>query len=250
MDQFAVILPAAGRSTRFGDGKQKKIYAELEGRAVWLRAVEPFLNRDDVAQIIIAILAEDREMFERRYRPNVAFLGIQVIEGGEERSDTIAKALELVEPTVGYVAIHDAARPCLSRELVSAVFAAAIRHGAAIPARPVAETLKRVDSEGAIVETVPRAGLQAAQTPQVFRRDLIMRAYDNRSALGAAAGVTDDARLVEAIGGVCRVVPGSIMNLKITTAEDLALATAILRLETPPPADEHRGPRFVDERYD
>ena len=74
---FAVILPAAGRSTRFGDPKQKKIFAELDGRAVWLRAVEPFVNRDDVAQTIVAIAPEDRELFERRFRPSVAFLNIR-----------------------------------------------------------------------------------------------------------------------------------------------------------------------------
>ena len=85
MAQFAVILPAAGRSTRFGDPKQKKIYAELDGRAVWLRAVEPFVNRDDVAQTIVVIAPEDRELFERRYRASVAFLNIKVIDGGAER---------------------------------------------------------------------------------------------------------------------------------------------------------------------
>ena len=114
MGKFAVILPAAGRSTRFGDPKQKKIYAELEGRAVWLRAVEPFVNRDDVAQIVIAIAAEDRELFERRYRASVAFMNIKVIEGGRERCDTVARALEIVDPDCEFIAVHDAARPCVS----------------------------------------------------------------------------------------------------------------------------------------
>ena len=127
MEKFAVILPAAGRSTRFGDPKQKKIYAELDGRAVWLRAVEPFVNRDDVAQIIMAIAGEDRELFERRYRPSVAFMNITIVEGGDERSDTVARALEVVHETCDYVAVHDAARPCLSAALIEAVFAAAKR---------------------------------------------------------------------------------------------------------------------------
>ncbi len=129
MDQFAVILPAAGKSARFGDPKQKKIYAELAGRAVWLRAVEPFVNREDVAQIILAIAAEDRELFERRYRASVAFMNIKVIEGGATRSDTVARALEFVDPKCGFVAVHDAARPCLNPELVELVFAAARQHG-------------------------------------------------------------------------------------------------------------------------
>src|SRR4051794_8233250 len=75
MGKFAVILPAAGRSSRFGDPKQKKVYAEVDGRAVWLRAVEPFVNREDVGQIILVIAPDDRELFERRFRPNAAFLG-------------------------------------------------------------------------------------------------------------------------------------------------------------------------------
>ena len=85
MGQFAVILPAAGRSTRFGDPRQKKIYAELEGRAVWLRALDPFLTHGEVEQIIVAIAPEDREMFDRRYRDQAAFLNLDVIDGGAER---------------------------------------------------------------------------------------------------------------------------------------------------------------------
>src|SRR4029077_227417 len=144
MGDVAVILPAAGRSTRFGDPKQKKIYAELEGRAVWLRAAEPFVNRDDVAQILVVIAPEDRELFERRFRPSVAFMNIRVVEGGAERSDSVAKALESLDPNCDFVAVHDAARPCLTAELIDAVFDAAIKHGAALPGLPVSETIKRV----------------------------------------------------------------------------------------------------------
>src|ERR1700704_5481549 len=108
MEKFAVIVPAAGRSSRFADPKQKKIYAELDGRAVWLRAVEPFVNRDDVAQIIMAIAPEDRDLLERRYPARVAFMNIKVIGGGAARSDTIARALEFVDPQCEFVAVHDA----------------------------------------------------------------------------------------------------------------------------------------------
>lgn len=245
MPRFAVILPAAGRSTRFGDPKQKKIYADLDGRAVWLRAVEPFLNRDDVGEIVIAIAPEDRELFERRYRPNVAFLGIKVVHGGAERADSIANALEAADASCDFVAVHDAARPCLTPDLVDSVFAAAVAHGAAILAIPVADTLKRADDSGRIVETVPRAGLHGAQTPQVFRRDLLLRAYANRSGLPAPA--TDDALLVESLGHLVQIVEGSPMNLKITTAADLRLATAILQSlpKNRPDAPAHP---FADER--
>lgn len=225
MEPFAVIVPAAGRSTRFGDATQKKIYREIDGRSVWLRAIEPFLGRDDVIQIIVAIAADDREMFERRYRANVAFLGLTIIDGGAERVDTVAAGLEVVRSEAAYVAIHDAARPCVTPALIDAVFQAARTHGAALPGLPVTDTIKRLDPERRIVETVARQNLVAVQTPQAFRRDLLERAYAERSRLG---GVTDDAMLVEGVGGACHVVEGSPENLKITTAIDLKLAAAIL----------------------
>src|SRR5215211_1581420 len=245
MGKFAVILPAAGRSTRFGDPKQKKIFAELDGRAVWLRAAEPFVNRDDVAQTIVVIAPEDRELFERRFRSNVAFMNIRGIEGGAERSDTVARALEVVDPSCEFVAVHDAARPCLTAELIDAVFAAARAHGAALPGLPVADTLKRLDAAGQAVETVPRAGLIAVQTPQAFRRDLLLRAYANRARV--AGSITDDAQLVEALGHPCRVVEGSPLNLKITTRTDLRLAAAVLQV-LPRPKREGPAHPFADEQ--
>ena len=245
MGRFAVILPAAGRSTRFGDAKQKKIYAELDGRAIWLRAAEAFLGRDDVGQVIVAISPEDRELFERRYQANVAFLGITVVEGGAERYDTVARALEAVEPSCDFVAVHDAARPCVTPEQVDAVFAAAIEHGAALLAVAVADTLKRAGPDRMTIETVPRAGLYGAQTPQVFRKDLLMSAYANRARIGQA--ITDDAQLVEALGHHCAIVDGSPMNLKITTQADLRLAAAILKALPKPEPDAPLHP-FSDEK--
>jgi 2-C-methyl-D-erythritol 4-phosphate cytidylyltransferase len=244
MEKFAVILPAAGRSTRFGDPKQKKIFAEIDGRAVWLRAVEPFINRDDVGQIIVAISPDDRELFERRYRASVAFLNIQVIDGGNERVDSVAKALETLDAGCLYVAVHDAARPCLTAELVDAVFAAAKQHGAALLAVPVADTIKRAGEDRLSTETVPRAGLYLAQTPQVFHRDLLLRAYANRSRMTSA--VTDDAQLVEALGHPCALVEGSPANIKITTSFDLRLAGAILQ-SLPKPKREGPAHPFADE---
>jgi 2-C-methyl-D-erythritol 4-phosphate cytidylyltransferase len=243
--KFAVILPAAGRSTRFGDPKQKKVYAELEGRAVWLRAVEPFINRDDVGQTLVVIAPEDRELFERRFRPSVAFMDIRVLEGGAERSDSVARALEAVDPGCEFVAIHDAARPCLTSEQVDAVFAAARAHGAALLAVPVADTVKRVGAEKLTTGTVPRDDLYLAQTPQAFRRDLILRAYANRARLGAS--VSDDTQLVEAIGHPCAVVVSTLMNLKITTAADLRLAAAVLAAQ-PKPKREGPAHPFADEQ--
>ncbi len=228
MGPFAVIFPAAGQSRRFGDATQKKIYHEIDGRAVWLRAVEPFVNRDDVAQLILAIAPEDRELIDRRYRENITSLGITLVEGGAERFDTVAACLERIDPACEFVAVHDAARPFPTRGLIDQVFEAARTHGAALPGMAVSDTLKRAGPDGSIVETVPRAGLYAVQTPQAFRLDLLREAHANRSNL--AVPVTDDAQLVEAIGHPCQIVPGSPFNIKITTRDDLAMAEAILRV--------------------
>src|SRR5262249_30607014 len=221
---FAVILAAAGKSSRFKDKNYKKPFAPLDNRAVWLHSAEKFLNRKDVAQTILVISPDDSEYFMSKFGANVAILGVQVIDGGTERADSIQKALEKVSPQIDFVVVHDAARPCLADEWISEVFAAAEKSGAAIPAIPVGGTLKRV-SGGAIVETVSREGLWEAQTPQVFRRELLMKAYAQRGGMVA----TDDAHLVERLGQKVAIVPGSAVNLKITTREDLRLAEQALR---------------------
>jgi 2-C-methyl-D-erythritol 4-phosphate cytidylyltransferase len=254
MGEFAVVLPAAGRSTRFaahpGPGQaprkpsEKKVFAELEGKAVWLRSVESFVNRPDVGQIVVAISPEDQELFERRYRANVAFFDIQVVLGGAERVETVANALKAVDPGRAFVAIHDAARPCVTAEAIDAVFHAAREHGAAILGVPVNDTIKRVGPDGRIVETVPRSRLVRAQTPQVFRADWLREAFAAWS--GDPRSITDDAGLIEALGRPCVVVEGSPENLKITTAADLHLAAAILRSR---PEAQPTGPAhpFADE---
>lgn len=244
MDQFCVILPAAGRSSRFGGPDDRKIHVDLKGKAVWLRAIEPFVNRDDVAQAIVVVAPDDREEFERRYRASLAFWNIQVVEGGAERSDSIARALEHVRPECDYVAIHDAARPCLTSELVDAVFQAARRHGAALPAVPAADTIKTVGPDRTTTGTIPRQGVYLAQTPQVFRRDWLTAAYAERDRLGAA--VTDDSQLLEASGRPCAIVDGSPYNLKITTRADLILAAAVLQTLAARPGKTSARP-FPDE---
>lgn len=206
MANFAVILPAAGQGRRFHDRAYKKPFAPLAGRAVWLHSAERFMNRSDVKQLIVTISAEDRDFFDLKFGANVAILGLTVVEGGKERSNSVQRALEKLKDGIDFVAIHDAARPCLAEPWIDDVFAAAERDRAAILASPVAATLKRVDEKGSnkrIAETVDRRGLWEAQTPQVFRRDLILQAYAKHGLEPA----TDDAQLVEKLGHPVTIVP-------------------------------------------
>ena len=225
MSKFAVILAAAGKSSRFKDKHYKKVFAPLEGRAVWLHSAERFLNRDDVAQVILVISAEDREAFDQKFAANVAILGVEVVHGGSSRGESVRNALARVRGDVDYVAVHDAARPCLANEWIDKLFETAERAAAVIPAIPVAGTLKRVKDGRTVEATVPREGLWEAQTPQVFRRQLLLDAYAQQGADEA----TDDAQLVERLGHAVTVVPGSTINLKIATKEDLRLAEQALK---------------------
>lgn len=244
MAKFAVILPAAGRSSRFHNKNYKKPFAPLENRAVWLHAAERFVNRPDVKQTIVVIAPEDREEFQFKFGANVTILGIQVVEGGAERADSIEKALARVEATIDLVAVHDAARPCLTDAWIDKIFAAGEHSGAAIFATPISGTIKRVRGDQTIAETVSREGLWEAQTPQVFRRELLLEAYARR----AGRATTDCAQLVEGLGHPVTVVPGSSLNLKITTWEDLKLAEATLKALPRPKLNTPAHP-FQDDEF-
>jgi 2-C-methyl-D-erythritol 4-phosphate cytidylyltransferase len=231
MAHFAVILPAAGSSSRFKD-KEKKPFANLDGRAVWLRSAELFVTRSDVIQTIIVVAAADQELFRRRYGANLAFMNVQIATGGAERFESVANALALVKPEADFVAVHDAVRPCLTAALIDKIFGRAAQTGAAVLGVPVSDTVKQVGAQHQITATLPRQGLWLAQTPQVFRRDWLTQAYASRAKLGKE--ITDDAQLVEAAGHPVTAVEGSAQNIKITTKGDLILAEAILKAQPKP----------------
>jgi 2-C-methyl-D-erythritol 4-phosphate cytidylyltransferase len=245
MANFAVILPAAGRSTRFRDSHYKKPFAVLGGRAVWLHSAEKFLNRRDVKQVIVVVAEEDREEFGQKFGANLAIMGVEVCAGGAERADSIQNALARVRDDVDFIAVHDAARPCITEKWIDQVFAGAEQTGAAVLGVPISATLKRAKaakSAALIVETVDRAGLWEAQTPQVFRRDLLNKAYAARG----GASPTDDAQLVERLGAPIALVEGSPMNIKITTKDDLRLAEQILKV-LPKPKPEGTSHPFAND---
>ncbi len=226
MAKFAVILPAAGRSSRFAGKARKKVFADLQGRPVWLRSAEMFVNRDDVIQTLIVVAADDEEWFREKFRPNLAFLDVEIVIGGGERADSVQNALARVKPEADFVAVHDAARPLIAKEWITNVFQAAETHGAAILATPITSTVKRVVEQNRIQETVPRADLWAAQTPQVSRTDWLRDAFAKRGTFQP----TDEAQLLERAGHPVHVVAGSPLNFKITAADDLKMAEACLGL--------------------
>ena len=274
--KVTTILPAAGQSRRFGDapGRRSKLEIDLKGRPVFLRAAEAFLDHPDVTTVLLAVSPDTIDQFKLKWGDQLGFRGIQVVAGGRlDRAETVLRALEAVGDDCTHVAIHDAARPLVSRKLVDRVFEAAARFAAVIPASPVGATLKRVKeapvedagepdmidailgSEGKdstpaqqVVETIDRRDVVEVQTPQVFELSLLRRAYAQlEDGTLDPADVTDDAALVEALGEPVYVVEGDVTNLKITVPGDIDLVRAVLNLTSRKDAEWRSKQRLLGD---
>jgi 2-C-methyl-D-erythritol 4-phosphate cytidylyltransferase len=229
MVKVSVIVAGAGTGKRFG-AEENKIFHRLGDRPLFVRTLEVFVSRRDVCQVLLAVAAGDVDAVKRHLESYLGSADVTVVTGGPTRSQSVRNALARLSDQAELVCVHDAVRPCISPLWVDEVFAQAERTGAAILAWPVHGTLKRVSADGLIEETLARSEVWEAQTPQVFRRDLLLAAY------GRGGEATDDARLVEAMGRPVSVVRGDPRNIKITTAADLALAAAVIdSLPSPKP---------------
>lgn len=271
--KFAVIIPAAGSSSRYTatGGLRHKLDEDLGGKPVLQRTVELFTKFDpregSIASIIVAGPASDEAFaeFKDRHADRLALLGAAICRGGAtHRWETVRNALALVPADCTHIAVHDAARPCASLELLDRVFAAARRHAAVVPAIDVPDTIKRVRDTGEaeqdddpaaailgatpqtgtvrVVETtVPRENLVLVQTPQVFEAGLLRRAYAQRD-----LSSTDDAGLIERLAGAgdlsarVTIVDGESRNIKITRAADLAFARQVMGLKEPEQRAAHK----------
>ena len=243
--KVGVIICAAGASKRFG-GKRKKPFVDVEGRAVFLRSVEIFSSRDDVKQILLAIAPEDEELVNVKWGPNLKFFNVKVCFGGAERFDTVQKGLELIKDDIELIAVHDAVRCCVKEEWIDKVIAEAAKTGAAILACPVVATLKEAKDK-VIIQTVDRAGLYEAQTPQVFETSLLKKAYANLKNLDKNK-ISDDSQLVEAIGEKVSIVETDSSNIKITHKTDLAIAEAIFKSRPKPVPKGPIGP-YIEAQW-
>jgi 2-C-methyl-D-erythritol 4-phosphate cytidylyltransferase len=231
MPSLAVILPAAGRSVRFGRGRNKLLEL-LAGRPVVAHTVAAFAGRRDVGCVVIATTPGDGQIeaalaeFSDRDAGSTPLL--RFCPGGASRAQSVLRALEHVPPGVEWVAVHDAARPLVSQDLIDRTLAAARAHGCAVPALPVPLTIKQADGPlpAKVQRTVPRQSLWAMQTPQIMRRDELLAAFQTCPLPPDQA--TDDAQLLELAGRDVWLVPGDERNLKITTALDLRMAELLL----------------------
>lgn len=235
MPGVSLVVPAAGLGARMG-ASERKPYIHLRGQPIVFRTLARFAELDEIREIVLVVHPDDVESVQQQHGPALKQLKVSTVcAGGRERQDSVYNGLRHTSPECDVVLIQDAVRPIISGDLIRRTIAAVRRHGAAIVAAPVKETVKEVDDEGRIVATRPREGLWLAQTPQGFRRDLILAAHEAVQAQGMA--ITDDAQAVEAFGAPVYVVPGGYDNLKITTPEDLLIAEALIERQSrqPPP---------------
>ncbi|MHB8719615.1 MAG: 2-C-methyl-D-erythritol 4-phosphate cytidylyltransferase [Candidatus Dormibacteria bacterium] len=217
----ALLLAAAGRGLRMGEDK---LFADVEGRPLIAHTLRAAARADVFGRVVIAAPPARHE--EIRHLATLAGLaGAVLAAGGERRPDSVHRALELAGD-VDIVAVHDAARPLCPPQLFVDCVQAATRHGAVTAAIPVVDTIKRVLA-GTVAETLDRGELVAVQTPQAFRRDLLVSAHEHAAATALTAD--DDAALVEALGVSVHIVPGSTDNFKVTHPRDLTLLRALLR---------------------
>jgi len=216
---LAVVLAGAGEGTRLGNGGPKLLF-EIAGATPLERVGAVFLAHSAVGEIVL--VAPDRLLDAARARlaalPNPRGIALTVVGGGATRRESVAAGLRALTAPLPYVAVHDVARLLVTGALVTRVLEAARASGAAIPALPIKDTVKEVEA-GRIVRTLPRGRLHAAQTPQIFTRDILARAHERASRTGAEP--TDDASMVEAIGVPVTVVPGDPSNLKLTEPADV-----------------------------
>ena len=221
----AAVVPAAGSGERLAAGVPKAFY-QLEGQSLVERAVEGLLDSGVVDSVVVAVpdgLTDEAKLI----------LGNKatVVAGGAGRTESVGLALSALAAAAGseapeFVLVHDAARALTPPGLiVRVVDALRAGHVAVVPALPLSDTIKAVDANGVVLGTPERAGLRAVQTPQGFATDLLLRAYQR----AGSADFTDDASLVENVGGQVQVVDGDPLAFKITTRLDLLLAQAIVR---------------------
>lgn len=221
--KIQVIIPAAGTGSRLkADGPKPLIL--IKGKPLLVYALQALEECPLISSVIVVVPKEDIQ----RFKCVIGDFGIKkvvhCVAGGKRRCDSVANGIKELDKDTKFVVIHDGARPFLTADLLKRCLLAVKAHKAVVAAVPIKPTVKRVSKSLVVQETLRRDELWEVQTPQVFAKDIIVKAYKR---LGKQAP-TDDAELVEQIGGKIKIVQGDYQNIKVTTKEDLVLAEFIL----------------------
>lgn len=221
---LSAIIVAAGGSHRMGFDK---LFAEMAGKIVLIHSVSAFERAESVADIVI-VARETRHEEIKQLIATEKFRKVRsIIAGGERRQDSVRAGLQQVGDDAQYVAVHDAARPLITSQQIERVYQVCCAHGAAASAEPVTDTLKYASVELAVSGSIDRHQLFAMQTPQIFRTDLLARAY--AAVVDKDVSITDEVSAVEQLGHSVFLVPNEDLNFKITYPQDLPLAEFVLK---------------------
>lgn len=221
----AIIL-AAGKGSRMKAGINKQ-YLNLKGRPILSYTLEVFSACDAVDEIVLVIDAKEKQLCYNLVLNNMnQNKPIKIVNGGDERQQSVQRGLRKLHDSTDIIVIHDGARPFVTCEMIENCIKGANKYGAVSLGVPIKETVKTVDDEEFVINTLNREKIWITQTPQAFKRDLIVQAHDK--ALNDKKIATDDAMLVEYLNYNVKMIMGDYSNIKITTADDLIIAEAII----------------------
>ncbi|MBE5800331.1 MAG: 2-C-methyl-D-erythritol 2,4-cyclodiphosphate synthase [Clostridiales bacterium] len=219
----AAVIVAAGRGTRMGLERNKVLYP-LCGAPIIVHTVRAFAGSGLFDGGIVVVTGED-DMQEMRAMMESAGLAVAFAPGGADRQESVLSGVAACPKDCDIIAIHDGARPLVSREVIERTIESAKQYGSGVAAVPLKDTIKRVDADGVVIDTPVRDTLRAVQTPQTFRAALIREAHEKYK---NGERATDDAMLVERMGHAVRLTQGDVENIKLTTPEDMLLAEQVL----------------------
>lgn len=226
MSATCAVIPAAGLGKRLNSNGEK-VFTIVGDKPLIAFTIQAFEESPEIADIVVVVRAEHIKRTQFLVAEHGFHKVRAVIEGGQSRQDSVRNGLAVVSPDCELIAIHDGARPFVTQEIISSCIATAKADGAAIASVPVSDSIKSSTDDRFVASTLDRNKLYAVQTPQVFRREIIVRAYQSAYTDGFIG--TDDASLVERVGFPVRIVLGSHENIKVTTPIDLSVAESILR---------------------
>ncbi len=222
INKYALIV-AGGSGKRFGSGTPKQ-FLNINGKPILMHTIEAFYNADNTTDIIITLPKEQISYWERLCILHGFVIKHRIVEGGDTRTMSVKNGLSVIENHESVVSIHDGVRPFISEKIIDNCYSVAALNGAAVPAVKVVDTIRHIDPATGLSKTLNRDNLVAVQTPQTFRTNEIISAYNKIS----SDGFTDDASVYEKTGRHVTLVEGDVKNIKITHPTDIIIAETIL----------------------
>jgi 2-C-methyl-D-erythritol 4-phosphate cytidylyltransferase len=223
----AALIAAAGSGKRMGTG-EKKPYLTLDGKPILAHTLSAFERCPLIDEVVLIVSKGDvryaKVSIVQAFRCKKVG---KVVEGGVRRQDSVWEGIKTLKGSYSLVMVHDGVRPFVSQEILENSIRETIHYGATVTAVPVKDTIKVVSKQAKVIETIDRSRVWAVQTPQTFKSDIVVMAYEKAFEDGFYG--TDDSSLVERLGIKVKIIPGSYDNIKITTPSDLALGEAILK---------------------